>query len=397
MKKNSLFIAACTLLFASCSQDAVEEVVNSSASSTNQIGFLSSTSRASVITLDELQGDEVGFVVYGIKSDGDGEWDTEMNGSNYYTHVSGDWAWSETTPEWPDVDTESTAYPINFYAIYYLAESSGVTVVNTSEDLLAITYAAPTDGQVDILTASTSTDTRPSGDKLPLTFNHILSKVECQVTTGDDYVVYAQSVGFNNICSKRSYLVASSAWDSQDMSSTNLYPYMTTQTEAINTSEDDLVASYGTLMLLPQESTSWQPTDEDVENLDGSYIYFIYRATDLNGGDIFGYTDAASHPDYDPDTDSNYNDTPLFVKVGYPLGTSSFIIEAGKSYLYDINIGTTDATNGYLIADNYYDMYGNETDFDVKSKEIGDPLTDGYINFEVYVNDWEGSTSTTIE
>ncbi len=404
MKRISLFVAACTLCgVVSCSQDEGKDVAALS-SAENGIGFISSTSRADVLTISNLKDDEKGFYVFGIKASSS-SWDEDMNGENNYIYSGTDWEWDDNTPSWP---SESTDYPINFYAYYVYNDvdntttsentDDGVTVVKTDEASLAITYAAPTKGQTDILVATTTTDVRPVGDKLPLTFEHILSKVNFDISVATGYTVYSQAMGLNQICSERTYTFTS-GWGTQDADDIDSYSYMTTQNAAI-VSTEDLVATYGDLMLLPQTTASWQPV-EGVSTVEGSHIFLIYRAVDINDADkadddvdVIGYTDAASHPDYNAETDSKYAGTPLFVKVGYPLSSDDFVIEKGKGYTYDINLCSEGATNGYLISEYYYDEDGNETKFEVKGKDISDPMSDGYINFNVYVNDWSDSTTS---
>ncbi|MFI3316424.1 MAG: fimbrillin family protein [Rikenellaceae bacterium] len=386
MKKISLFIAACTLCAAvGCSQDEGTDLTASS--SENIIGFMTNTTRAETLTLTHLQEDDAGFAVYGIKN-GNGSWDGQMDGSNFYSYVTGDWDWTGSKPAWP---SESTDYPINFYA-FYPTTASGMSVDDNSESQLAITYQAPTDGQSDILVASATTDERPVGDKLPLTFNHILSKVNLNVVTDETYVVYTQALGLNQICNERQYKVATGAWESQAASDNDNFPYMLTQDPAVDSSSDDIVASYGDLMLLPQTTDSWDP-ESSSESVEGAHLYVIYRAEDVKGADLIGYEDASSHPDYNPDTDSAIADMALFVMVGYPLGETDFTYESGKGYTYNINIGVENATNGYLIDDYYYDEGGNKTKFEVEGKDIGDAISDGYINFTVTVNSWEDTTS----
>lgn len=377
-------MATCTLLgAASCSQD-LEKADVASTSQSQAIGFMTNTSRADILTISNLQDDKAGFSVFGIKASSD-TWDSEMDGSNNYSYATGEWAWLSSTPEWP---TDTDDYPINFYA-YYMVDDSGVTIVKDDEATLSITYAAPTTGQTDILAASATADARPTGDRLPLTFNHILSKINFTVTPGDGYTVYSQAVGLNNILSERTYLLAS-GWDDQTSDDSANYSYMNTQYDAI-ASPAALVASYGDLMLLPQVSTSWTPV-EGSTTIEGGHIYILYRATDSTNSDVIGYTDASDHPNYSEETDSKYDDTPLFVKVGYPLGTDTFEFESGMGYTYNIKLCTDGATNGYLLSDKYYDEEGKETDFDIIGKDVSDPVSDGYINFTVTVNAWSDST-----
>ncbi|MFR9503662.1 MAG: fimbrillin family protein [Rikenellaceae bacterium] len=388
MKKSSLFIiAACALSVASCTKEETQQVDSSTAQ--NQIGFLSNTTRADILTLSDLQDDDNGFVVYGIKN-GVGTWDEEMDGSNYYSYVNDYWGWTESSPMWP---TDSDDYPIDFYAFYFtldedqVAADKGIKITNDNQSALAITYAAPTAGQTDILAASATAEARPSGDRLPLTFNHILSKVNFDITTGEEVTVYTQAVGLNSICNERSYMLSSSSWANQSASAIDDYPYLTTQNPAVDSSEDKISKVATNLMLLPQTTTSWDPSAGE-STVSGSHIYLIYRAEEGENLNAIGYSDASLHPDYNEETDYAYYKEPLFVMVGYPLGETDFVLKQGQSYNYNISLGTDGATNGYLIDEYYYDKKGNRTKFLVENKDVNDPISDGYINFTVAVNSW---------
>ncbi len=365
---------------ASCSQNVEETDLGATA--TNQIGFMTNTTRADVVTIDDLKDD--GFVVYGMRSSDTGSWDDEMNDSNSYVFGT-DWGWSGAKPTWPEEG--SSDYPIYFYAYYYDAAAGGVSIDDSSVGNLVATYAPPTNGQTDIVTATSTATVRPVGDRLPLIFKHILSKVNFTITTGTGVVTHTQAVGFNNICNERDYLVADEDWDDQEADALGNYAYLETQNTAYSSANGDFAGTYGNLMMLPQSTTSWQPA-ADLATVTGSHIYLIYRAEMGDDKNAIGYEDAANHPNFSSTRDKDLAGTPLFVKVGYPLGDSTFDLVAGQSYNYDINLGVAGATNGYLIDENYYDEDGNRTELPVEGLDINDPITSGYINFTVSVEEW---------
>ncbi len=388
MKKISLLIFAAAAAGAvGCSQDSALTATESVSS----IGFITNTSRATVATITTLQDDESGFVVYGTKENAAGEWDTQMAGKNYYVYDDGVWGWSNGSPAWPE--TGSDEYSIDFYAIYSL-DQTGLTISDDSQTVLALTYAPPTSGQSDVLVATATAEVRPSGDKLPLIFNHILSKVTFGITPGDDVTVYTQSVGFNDICSSRDYDLYYSKWKDQNSAYVDDYSFLDTVNPAVNSDKADIVGTNGDLMILPQSTVSWQAVSGD-SSVSGCHIYLFYRAETADDSNLLGYAKASDHPDY-TDEYAAMSDEPLFVKVGYPIGSTTFEPAVGMSYEYDINIGTDGATNGYLLDEYYYDADGFVTTFEVKGKDVSDPLSDGYINFTVSVNVWE-ETTTTIE
>ncbi|MFI3286525.1 MAG: fimbrillin family protein [Rikenellaceae bacterium] len=393
MKKITFILASCALCAVSCSQN--ESVDFAVPTTDNVIGFMSNTSRATTLTLDALEDDTNGFVVYGINALTNGAWYQYIDGTNNYAFANNNWGWAnaDKKPVWPTAGTDGE-YPVNFYAYYTQADAADYSVDNSSESKLAITYTAPSALQHDLLTAKASTKARPAGDKLPLTFKHILSKVKFQITVGDQFTVHTQSIGFNDVCNSRGYLLATEAWGDQAASSDS-YPYLLTKEPAI-VSPATIEGDNGDLMLLPQTTRSWDPTSGVVSD---SRIELIYRAVD-GTTDVVGYTLAESHPKYDPTNadHTKYKGQPLFVKVGYPVGDSdnNLVLASGMSYNYNIKMGMDGATNGYVASEYLYDQDGNETTLEVDSKDVGDPITDGYINFTVDVNEWAPETGSDI-
>lgn len=392
MKKINFIFALGALCAASCSQD--ESVDYSAATSGNTIDFMSSTSRATTLVLDDLKGAADGFVVYATDSDDEtAGWYSTIDGTVNYAFADNIWGWkSSTKPIWPE-----SGYPLNFYAYYTVASAPEfVATADAATPAASFTYNAPAALQHDILVAKATTDVRPVGDKLPLTFTHALSKVSFDVEVGSGFTVYTQSIGFNNIGSSRQYQLTGSGW-AGDAATPIDYSFIATKNPAI-ASTTAIVGDNGDLMLLPQVSDSWD-TESDA-SVGGSHIGMIYRAVDSSMKDVVGYTDASTHPNYDssnPDH-TKYNGRPLFIKVGYPLGgdTQKLTLEEGNSYNYAIKLCDAGTSNGYVADKFLYDDEGKPTTLPVVEKEIGDPVFDGYIDFTVDVKPWDETEVETM-
>ncbi len=395
MKKIFFLFASAALFTVGCTTDESSEV-STLRSGTNSIGFISNTTRADIITLDELKDDGAGFVVYATNGNSPTVWNTEIKGKNNYIFNDTDntWEWDSTTPKWSD---DSADYDMNFYA-YYAADYTDIVADDTTIGAVDVAYTADVDGQVDLLTATASVSTRPAGDKVALTFKHILSKIDFGVVVGTDVTTHIQAVGFSTICNNRSYKIATDVWDVQPTNATDDYSdysYLDTTKDAISNSADGSIAgTRGSLMMIPQTTTSWAPASSATPK--DAYIYIIYRLEQGTNLNSIGYADAANHPDFDSVANADLDGDPLFVKVGYPVADGDMEWESGNAYTYNINLGTTSATNGYLIDEYYYDEDGNPTDLEVENKEIGDPISDGYINFIVDVEDWNDAVESDL-
>lgn len=407
--KHLLTTAAFAIAMASsCSKDEAQMVAGSQESNPDEINFNTTTTRASIALLSDLTSSTTGFTVYATYTgDTTDEWLIE--GDKSYVYSGSTWSWNDTdtnsattdSPEWP---TETSEYPVNFYAIYAndmtdITISKATTLTaNTSSVVTAdVTIQEPI-SQVDIIATSTETATKPSDGKLTLAFDHMLSKVNFGVIAGYKKSVYLNQLLMHNLDENGTLNLTDLNWDITPEVYTADYDvssYLSSDAYVgASESENSATAitsntNKGSLMLLPQQATAsdvdtWS-SDSDPTN---TYICVHYRA-EYDSKDYIGYAKASSHPDYISSDDDEYGQTTLFVKVGYPMSTNW---SSGKGYTYNVKIGTEDASNGYLLDDYYYDQDGKKTKFPIDfDKEVGDPISDGTIDFDITVNDWDDS------
>ncbi len=389
MKKIFYLFAAATLFTVGCTADDGSDV--STLRSGNSIGFISNTTRADIITLDKLKDDELGFEVYASNGEAPTGWHIDIKGENNYICKDGIWGWKNANPVWSE---DSDDYPMKFFAFY--ADDYTYVIPDASTiGALDVAYTAATTGQVDLLTAYAKADARPAGDKVALTFKHILTKVDFGVVVGTEVKTHIQAAGFANICNNRKYKIESDVWHDQPTNMNSDYSYLDTTLDAITNSANGAIAgTRGSLMMIPQTTTSWDPTSSSTPT--DAYIYVIYRLEQGTNLNSIGYADASLHPNFDEVANADLDGDPLFVKVGYPVADGDMVWESGNAYTYNINLGTAGATNGYLIDEYYYDEEGNRTTLEVENKDIGDQISDGYINFIVDVEDWNEPVSSNL-
>ncbi len=429
MKRKFLLIASIALM-ASCAKDGATTDVASAVVGidTDEINFLTNTTRATTTLLSNLEGDAAGFVVYSTIMDGNSNKVWSLDGTNNYVNAnSGVWKWTDATAnetKWP---TDATSYPVDFYAVYYpsatgvtLPASTDLNSANVGSVDMGLVISAP-NTQQDILSATGTAITKPSDGKLSLVFDHVLSKVDFGFFIGQDKKVYVNSMVFANLDDEATYGVEDESWNGNNDDYSAVYPLTdfsaidnlegTATTETTATSITTMGTTPASLMLLPQSTTPWDitswvalnqyttPATKNIQDPTDTYLQLLYRATDdsaVDGTfvDYIGFADASDHPDFATLGTANLNGKPLFVKVGYPVGTTW---ESGKNYTYNIKIGTADASNGYLLDDVYYDENGDPTKLPIiPGKEIGDPVSSGNIDFEITVGEWDPVTAETL-
>ncbi len=441
MKKSyTLFAAfAVAALLVGCSKDDVSSPTTANNNfNENEIGFLSSTSnsastKADVVDIESIQGDDVGFVVYAVTNDG-----TDYYiGGEYYKYSSGSWVWDvdedegESAPEWPTVDTD---YPITFYALYSNDYSNivnynkntevadGETPKADVEILEADITIGAVGKQFDILSTTVSTSSKPSGGKLSLDFSHILSRVNFELDVAKSATVYLQNVEFADLSDEDTFDILSTGWNGNEDVTTATYSYLSVTDEDIlkivykdETGVSGNDATNVDLMLLPHTFTPWKLTSP----VSGARVGMIYRLEVTGDVDYIGYQNAGDYPKFTDDNEHDVaKDDPLFVKVAVPLKTTGeddtwFL---GTAYDYTLTMGSNSSNNGYYVSTNYYDKNGNETEFPIYKTdpddgddpdstdddyegeivEIGDPVTTGEICFDVTVSNWDKGESTSL-
>lgn len=403
MRSMMMGLAAFTLVFASCQNE--DDVVPSGKEVANAdvINFTSSTTRAAISDLPAMASSGVGFQVYGKSPASTTAWYSGIDGTATYKYTAPTWGWSAGEPQWP---TTSAGYPLDFYA-YFPVNANGFVATPTPATALsgAITVQTAPTAQTDFLAAKATAMTRPLIGTLSMNFNHIMSKVNFGVIAGIGTTVRVQSLIASNLKNQGTFDYMAGTWGTPSGSDTYVYygtyfPSGTGGTTPITTFTpvlaDELTANpfYTAphsrhLMLMPQTTTTWNKT-APVAN---AYVGAIYRMSTLLDPNAIGYASATSHPDY---TIGSTYTGPLFVKVGFPFSPSSLTWNMAQGYIYNLLIGTLASTDGYYTDTFYYDENGNRTTYQVKGRNIGDPVSAGTINFTVTVTPWIDQLPTTV-
>jgi hypothetical protein len=420
-KQNSMTIVfALTLMaaLASCVDHQIEVI---SAPASEYIGFGSTTTRAAVADLGMMQSDPEGFSVYAVSGNNFTGWYADadgvpIDGSNRYRHKGGGWEFDRSV-RWPSAAEQG--FPMTFYAIYP-ATSPGYTFISK------ITQATPPmkselESKLrvyvgnpffwgDLMIAKAAVPNRPASGVVPLVFNHILSKINFGIIAGTGTVPYIQQLQVNTVNARDTFDMVTQTWQGTTLFAPNSYMYY---------NDDEMQAGYKTtfspqemdettanpiyphphdkhLMLMPQTSSSWSPVSGITPQPGEGYIMMIYRMeTGAGTPNEVGFADAKNHPDYEQNG-GNY-EGPLFVKTGFPLPADengNFTWKQGRSYTYNIALGTPGSCNGYIVHEYYHDKNGNPTNLKLieilnNGKRLGDKLQNGVVQVRLKSSGWD--------
>ena len=194
MKKSYLLMAAAATIFAACSET---DLVNPVYEAQNEIGFdnhVGKTTRAEITKVDDLKGEDSGFVVWGYKTSASTpNWETAtekpiFNGVRVY-HDGSKWTY-DLKKYW-----DKTAV-YNFYAVAPYTEDAQFSIdedataatgyitidqVASAPAATAIDYLIDRDGNTEV-SGTSSTAPHPTVD---FDFHHIMAKVTLQLVCGD--------------------------------------------------------------------------------------------------------------------------------------------------------------------------------------------------------------------
>jgi hypothetical protein len=358
-------------------------------------------SRAVISTVLTLQGDVIGFRVFGTTANNASSWYTDVDGkkidgNNNHLFSNNKWNFSQAV-KWP---TDAAAYPMTFHACHP-AYNAGSTISSVGAIGLKINYKV--DGNIgnqkDFLVGTSVTgNAKPVDGKLSINFEHALSKVDFGLKVETGYTAQLLKIGVREVCTNGSYEFAAKQWTPVDVmpGTGGEFDYYNSTASGVakefigeNRSEP---VSDDHLMMIPQDrSTSvWNPTSG---NLEGTHVLMIYRAASATDTHFIGYDNATGHPNYVGSATELADYTgPLFVMVGYPV---TVVWNKGKGYIYNIEIPGT--SGGVLISDKYTDINGIPTDLPVEGVNLYEPiLGDEFIHLVPKVSDWTDVSPGTL-
>jgi hypothetical protein len=336
MIKQLFLVAGAVLALASCTKDVA---VNGRED--REISFRSAVTRGEAVTTANLTN-----IYVSAFNDEGAEYFTNTlykKGETYFTCAS------TPAPRWVGNDT----YHFFAYAPASTELNGKLTLDKTGKSLTDFKPGSTISNHVDFITATATGSS--SDESVHLTFQHRLSMVEIQAkNTSSDYTVKVKGVriGKNRDCGDFDF--ETSEWTLDDTKSKYDVTY---------NAERELTGEAATMMetagdnaiLLPQQLTAWDVTDDKSNDNEGAYISLYVNITQANGTRLFPFVG----------TTSDYG------WVSVPIGTNW---EAGKKYIYILDFSNG---GGYVDPEDPDDP--------------GEKVLGGVIKFEVDVEDWVDS------
>lgn len=399
---------------------AMDKTVDGPSSQGDFISVGPTTTKAPASTVSSMQTD--GFRVFATGGDvaTTNAWYPGIDGNNLHIYDGGYWNFEQRVA-WPNPTTEAAKYPMTFYAWYpaYPTEMPEVTASPAATPILRGKYTVkPTAAEhEDFIAGKAVANTKPAGGNLPMTFHHVLSRIDVGIVSGKGATPIIQGMGIAYIGDSRVFDFTFGTWMAQPETYAAHFPYYGTldfhREEGSPTvlpvwyagpgeGDDEVYKPHegqtGSLMLMPQTGRSWVPVAGSAPTSDAGLIYILYRMYNNQPAgypyDEVGYASARIHPDY---PGSGY-EGPLYALVGFPLSPNpTFTWEQGKGYIYHIGLGNIvngiPSCNGYLLSEYYYDSQGRKTTYRVRDgRRVGEKLNDGVIHVSVNVNEWNDVT-----
>ncbi len=332
MKKTYLFIAAvAAFAFTSCTEDEPIEINNGKA-----ISFRPSLgTRASEVTNANISDINVTALL------GDSPFFNDL------TFSKGEDGFFTSTPEynWPG-DNSS----LSFYAYSPSNPGGDVSITTNSKVMTGFSPASDIASQVDFITATSSGNKEKNeATGVPLTFDHRLSQIEILAKTDNEaYTFHVSGIRVGEAVSKADFDFSTEAWtlgtDKAIYTDTYATPIQ------LGSAPVSINGDGGSLMLIPQQLTAWDPENDASNAAKGAYIAIKLQINTVAGAQVYPFPSEG---------DCSW--------AAIPISTNW---EPGKKYVY-----TLDLTHGAGYVD-------------PKDPDPGKPVLGGPIKFTVTVTDW---------
>lgn len=389
-------------LATSCSNDEIESVNNG-----NEITFNTQINRATSTTTDNLK--EFQVWAYGTNFDSkmfiDGKIASRDGETNYFKF--------DSYIFWP-----SDVPAFNFWALSP-ANLAGVTVNTGTQQIENFTPDADVTKQIDLVGAYTVAQ-RSAGTSVKLVFNHTLSQIEVKAKAGVDddesrtvkikgaWIMNVRKSGTLKFDLTQTDLINHLNWtagnvktfygvefnDAKTLSSTATN--LLSETDGSNTLKTNL-------MVVPQQLDTWNiddSSDKTTNQNDGAYIILLCRIEATHPGSLHnGSTDESVQPGGTAENPTHthqlfpYTGTFDGEQYGYTCVPINTKWEPGKKYVYTLSfVGKASGAGIYPPADAATTLnLGNSNYISTipEGKNVGDPVLDNPIIFDVTVDPWD--------
>lgn len=340
MKKLFFLLPLAAFMFASCSSDNDEQIVNTQEAQFQKVpeGAIWFTSGIQELTRATTTMDDFAeFKVWGIHTTNGFENLLVTKSGSVWTYPTGDDAENPVYKTWPN-DNSS----VDFFAF---APSSGtndltskMAISSTSQVMTGFTQNQIVAQHVDVLAAyATGNKSSNLTSGVMIDFKHALSQIEilAKNSAASEYKVKVLGVKVCRVNNTGNMAFQTAVngypvWSSQ--SGSNSYIVEGAAADAIDLSAEAQSIMFGTdnFLMVPQQLTAWSGSDQDIE---GSYISVLCQIYKKNG---------ENWEQKFPDTADKYSFTSI------PVGTKW---EPGHKYVYTLDFFGAGAGAGQFDPD----------------------------------------------
>lgn len=266
-----------------------------------------------------------------------------------FTKGSDNFFTSDPEYYWPGDDS-----PITFYAYSPATPGGTLTLTPDTKTLTDFSPASSLADQVDFISSvATGKKSTNEASGLELTFDHRLSQIEIQAKADNEaYVFKVSGIRIGQPVSKGSFDFTSDAWTLGTDKAIYEDTYSTPKT--LTADAVSIMGAGGNAMLLPQQLTAWDPTNDASNTSEGAYLSVKLQINTVAGAQVYPFP---SNGDC--------------VWAAIPIDTNW---EPGKKYIYVLDFSHG---GGYV---------------DPHDPIPGDPIFGGPIKFTVDVTNWDSQT-----
>lgn len=333
MKKKFFFMAAAAIALTSCSNEDVVEVNNGNAIDFRATMGAETNSRG----VETNNGNLDKFLVTAVLQNDESANELYFHDVLFSKDAGATNFTSENTYYWP-----GNGKTVKFYAYSYignlatLEDADNNVTINATNQKIAFTPATTTTTQLDLVTA-TAEGSKVTVGAVALNFDHALSQIQVKALNGNpNYKYEVTGVKIANVKPSGVYDFTT-GWTASGVATS----YETTvDAVELGATAAPITTTPTAAMLIPQQLTAWNITDDKTNANNGAYLAVKVKITMTGTG------------------------TEIF--TGYACVAIGTKWEAGNCYVY-----TLDFTKGAGV------------------NEEGDPILGGPIEFTADVKKWE--------
>lgn len=250
---------------------------------------------------------------------------------------------------WPGDDTS-----LSFYAYSPYNPGGTITLTKDMKTMTGFSPAADISSQVDFITAvATGDKSHNEATGVPLTFAHRLAQIQVNAKTDNTAYTYkVTGVRIAQPVSTADFDFTTNAWTLA--SSKAVYDETYSTPVELGSVPVSIMGEEGSLMLIPQQLTPWDPKSDAANSSKGAYLAIKLQINTVAGAQVYPF-----------------NSEPDCQWAAIPIHDNW---EAGKKYVYNL-----DLTHGAGYVDPH-------------DPDPGKPVLGGEIKFTVDVSPWVESS-----